>query len=179
MADVLEDDDPSELAEHRFGYQEWDKLEENFMNSGYREGITAGKEDALQEGFDAGFAEYGAPIGRDIGTLRGVAAALLFVVYKEGRTGGATEAQRHQKVILEIVTELGKLNMTELLPPDADAIEHAKEHAHADNHDATAADADLQLEEVKRTWEHARGKIEEFRQKLNAILEDIGLSLHV
>jgi len=34
MADVLEDDDPSELSEHRFGYQEWDKLEENFMNVG-------------------------------------------------------------------------------------------------------------------------------------------------
>ena len=36
MADLLEDDDPSELAEHRFGYQEWDKLEENFVNVGLR-----------------------------------------------------------------------------------------------------------------------------------------------
>jgi hypothetical protein len=36
MADLLEDDDPSDLAEHRFGYQEWDKLEENFTNVGVR-----------------------------------------------------------------------------------------------------------------------------------------------
>lgn len=32
MADFLEDDDPSDVADHRFGNQEWDKLEENFMN---------------------------------------------------------------------------------------------------------------------------------------------------
>lgn len=32
MADFLEDDDSSEMADHRFGYQEWDKLEENFVN---------------------------------------------------------------------------------------------------------------------------------------------------
>jgi len=103
---------------------------------------------------------------------------LLFLIHNEGRAGGATEAQKHQSVVLEIVTELGKLNMRELLPPDADAIEHAKEHAHTGNRDAMAADAGLQLEEVKRTWEHARAKIEELRQKLNAILEDLGLSLH-
>lgn len=32
MADFLEDDDPSDLAEHRFGQQEWDRLEESFVN---------------------------------------------------------------------------------------------------------------------------------------------------
>jgi hypothetical protein len=37
---------------------------------GYREGITAGKESALQEGFDTGFASVGAPLGRDIGFIR-------------------------------------------------------------------------------------------------------------
>lgn len=35
MADFLEDDDPSEMAEHRFGQQEWDKLEETFVNVRY------------------------------------------------------------------------------------------------------------------------------------------------
>ncbi|KAI0315889.1 hypothetical protein OF83DRAFT_1164597 [Amylostereum chailletii] len=35
---------------------EWQKLSDDFTNAGYREGITAGKEGALQEGFDAGFA---------------------------------------------------------------------------------------------------------------------------
>lgn len=32
MADFLEDDDSSATADHRFGYQEWDRLEENFVN---------------------------------------------------------------------------------------------------------------------------------------------------
>ncbi|KAG1765907.1 hypothetical protein EDD22DRAFT_978608 [Suillus occidentalis] len=35
---------------------DWAKLSNEFTNSGYREGIIAGKESALQEGFDAGFA---------------------------------------------------------------------------------------------------------------------------
>lgn len=33
MADFLEDDE-SDYGEHRFGHQEWDKLEENFVNVG-------------------------------------------------------------------------------------------------------------------------------------------------
>ncbi|TFY74295.1 hypothetical protein EWM64_g9718 [Hericium alpestre] len=55
---------------------EWAKLSSDFTNSGYREGITAGKEDALQEGFDAGFAEVGVPLGQELGLLRGLASAL-------------------------------------------------------------------------------------------------------
>jgi hypothetical protein len=32
MADFLEDDEPPSISDHRFGNQEWDKLEENFVN---------------------------------------------------------------------------------------------------------------------------------------------------
>jgi hypothetical protein len=41
MADLLEDNDPSELAEHRFGHQEWDKIEENFINVGSKFPLAA------------------------------------------------------------------------------------------------------------------------------------------
>ncbi|KAK0189685.1 hypothetical protein F5146DRAFT_1139093 [Armillaria mellea] len=43
------------------GEAEWNKMSSEFINTGYREGITAGKEAALQEGFDAGFAQVGSP----------------------------------------------------------------------------------------------------------------------
>ncbi|KAF7345106.1 Yae1-N domain-containing protein [Mycena venus] len=56
---------------------EWSKISSEFTNVGYREGITAGKESALQEGFDTGFAGVGAPLGRDIGFLRGMSSALV------------------------------------------------------------------------------------------------------
>ncbi|KAH9172071.1 hypothetical protein EDB89DRAFT_1967542 [Lactarius sanguifluus] len=52
-------------------------LSTNFTTAGYRDGISSGKEAALQEGFDVGFARTGAPRGRELGVLRGLAAALL------------------------------------------------------------------------------------------------------
>ncbi|KAH9162714.1 hypothetical protein EDB89DRAFT_2024320 [Lactarius sanguifluus] len=45
--------------------------------TGYRDGISSGKEVALQEGFDAAFACSGAPRGRELGVLRGLATAHL------------------------------------------------------------------------------------------------------
>jgi len=56
-------------------------MEAVFTDAGYREGITAGKERTLQAGFDSGFASVGAPIGRELGILRGITSALLpFVI---------------------------------------------------------------------------------------------------
>ncbi|TKY89816.1 hypothetical protein EX895_001113 [Sporisorium graminicola] len=47
--------------------------------TGYREGITAGKLSSLQSGFDQGFNEVGATLGRQVGVLRGQVAALLLL----------------------------------------------------------------------------------------------------
>ncbi|KAI0000296.1 hypothetical protein BJV77DRAFT_1063742 [Russula vinacea] len=69
------DDTPSAGTTHVDA--EWTKISSSFQNAGYREGITAGKDGALQEGFDAGFAQTGAPLGRELGLLRGLASALI------------------------------------------------------------------------------------------------------
>ncbi|KAH9032821.1 hypothetical protein EDB84DRAFT_1243530, partial [Lactarius hengduanensis] len=69
---VEDDNAPSHHAE-----AEWTGLSTSFTTAGYRDGISSGKEAALQEGFDAGFARTGAPRGRELGVLRGLAAALL------------------------------------------------------------------------------------------------------
>ncbi|KAJ1043128.1 hypothetical protein NDA10_007571 [Ustilago hordei] len=55
------------------------KVEAQFHDTGYREGITAGKLSTLQQGFNTGFNEVGALLGRQLGQLRGQVAALLFL----------------------------------------------------------------------------------------------------
>lgn len=127
------------------------------------------------------------PLGREIGTLRGTAAALLFFIYKDGQALGEVEVQgnagvtmqRHGRAVQEIATELGGINLTDLLPPDVEAIEHALEHARADNREAMVADADAELEARGRTWDNAKAKVEELRRRLNVILEDFGLPFDV
>ncbi|CAE7227543.1 unnamed protein product [Rhizoctonia solani] len=101
--------------------REWNKLSTDFMTAGYREGITAGKESALQEGFDDGFASTGAPLGRQVGTLRGQANALLALCAR--RQISDLEAE-----VREIVQGLSRVKLSALAPPDMQAIEHAKEH---------------------------------------------------
>ncbi|KAG8714075.1 hypothetical protein FRC09_018034, partial [Ceratobasidium sp. 395] len=80
----LEDDGPD--PQTTVADREWNKLSNDFMTAGYREGITAGKESALQEGFDDGFASVGASLGRQLGVLRGMANAALAVCVR-GRAG--------------------------------------------------------------------------------------------
>ncbi|KAJ7058045.1 hypothetical protein C8F01DRAFT_1149291 [Mycena amicta] len=57
---------------------EWSKISSEFTNAGYREGITAGKESALQEGFDAGFAQD--PL---LAEARAIAVALADVRFSD------------------------------------------------------------------------------------------------
>ncbi|KAG8742511.1 hypothetical protein FRC10_001345 [Ceratobasidium sp. 414] len=104
--------------------REWNKLSNDFMTAGYREGITAGKESALQEGFDDGFASVGAPLGRQVGMLRGAAsAALALCVRRRGQEGSDLETE-----LRDIVRCLARVRLSTLAPPDMQAIEHAKAH---------------------------------------------------
>ncbi|KAF8323680.1 hypothetical protein DL93DRAFT_2151020 [Clavulina sp. PMI_390] len=186
MADFLEDDESCPMNEHRFGHQEWDRLEETFINAGYREGITAGKEEALQEGFDGGFAEHGAPIGREIGLLRGTAAGLLIYLQSPSSMtpSGATPAdedtrQRQRRDAQAIVTGLAALPLVDLLPPDAEALEHAKEHAESDGRDGASKSATTEGEEAKAKWEAAKSGMEGLKSRLNALLGEVGLEIRV
>jgi hypothetical protein len=48
------DDDPASGNATAELDREWHARREEFWNSGYREGIEAGKHDTVQEGFDSG-----------------------------------------------------------------------------------------------------------------------------
>ena len=87
--------------------------------AGYRDGISAGKEAALQEGFDSGFADTGAPHGRELGVLRGLAVALLHKAPKPASELDHTQAQTR---VREIVGKLAAVRFADLvLPNEADS----------------------------------------------------------
>lgn len=131
-----------EVEENALWDAEWSKLSSEFTNvrvssrvlfnlsfandplkAGYREGITAGKEAFLQSGFDSGFAEVGVPIGRELGHLRGIAAALLAFLSSD-----ATEHAHLMQQVREIDARLLAVHFRDIAPRDEEAERHAREH---------------------------------------------------
>jgi len=100
--------------------------------AGYREGITAGKEGALQEGFDAGFAQTGAPLGRELGLLRGLANALhLHLHLSRPPTQNKNKEPHHAEPepsanVREIVDALAAVRFADIAPP----LEEEHTHTH-------------------------------------------------
>lgn len=104
--------------------------------TGYREGITAGKESALQEGFDDGFAHAGAPIGHELGVLRGIASALLSFI-----SSSSSHVSGEDAMIVEardVVSLLENIRFMDIAPRDFEAEEHARQHLEADDSDLEA-----------------------------------------
>ncbi|KAF9219245.1 hypothetical protein BS17DRAFT_718092 [Gyrodon lividus] len=107
---------------------DWTKISTEFTNSGYREGIIAGKEASLQEGFDAGFGEVGVPIGRELGNLRGAASAIVsFLTSQSPRESPELDEARN------ISTILLSVRFSDMAPPDLEAEQHAREHLSFDD----------------------------------------------
>lgn len=84
---------PSSSTKHDMITRDSSKVQRLFYDTGYREGITAGKLSTLQAGFDQGF-NMSAPIGRTRGYLRGqINAARTFLGKDiEAREGGDGES---------------------------------------------------------------------------------------
>ncbi|KAK0561742.1 hypothetical protein OC844_003055 [Tilletia horrida] len=71
---------PLRARQPTMGERDLNKMEAQFEDAGYREGITAGKMSTLQAGFDEGFSTVGAPLGRAVGRLRGETTSLFAYV---------------------------------------------------------------------------------------------------
>jgi len=142
QASVLRMDSPwDESGDNSFKDIEWSRISSEFTNVGYREGITAGKEAALQEGFDAGFADTGAPIGRELGLLRGISSAILALLRSsiDNQESAQVDAQ-------EISSGLSKIRFSDIIPRDLEAEEHARQHLQEeiDIHEKIAAQHDIE-----------------------------------
>ncbi|KAF8333436.1 uncharacterized protein EI90DRAFT_2994337 [Cantharellus anzutake] len=184
MADLLQEDSGEA---HNFGHKEWDQLEESFINAGYREGITDGKEAALQEGFDQGYALHGVPIGREIGRLRGLASALLVFLKKEKSNVDAwVPPLEHRPGPSDILNEVQllvqsfqQISLSALLPPDTKAILHAKEHEVGTARGSV--DLDQLAADQGQIMETTRQEVNQLRERLCAIITQLGFeeTLHV
>ncbi|OBZ87814.1 Uncharacterized protein YAE1 [Choanephora cucurbitarum] len=75
--DIWADSDNDEQIsyERNLAEREWERLQEDHGNTGYKEGIVEGKEVNMQRGFDVGYVE-GFAIGKAIGRLRGIVRQL-------------------------------------------------------------------------------------------------------
>ncbi|KAI7904373.1 uncharacterized protein BX663DRAFT_504839 [Cokeromyces recurvatus] len=60
---------------------EWNRLQEDHGNVGYKEGIVEGKEVNMQRGFDRGYIE-GLSIGKAVGRLRGIVSCQV-IFYRQ------------------------------------------------------------------------------------------------
>ncbi|KAI0071098.1 hypothetical protein K474DRAFT_672258 [Panus rudis PR-1116 ss-1] len=130
----MDDDDLWGTDVQQLRNSEWSKISSDFENAGYREGITAGKESALQLGFDEGFAQTGAPLGREIGLLRGIASALLSVLDSPDSLLPDLHNTRREELVLEardIAAHLSEIRFSDIAPPDLEAEQHAREHLEA------------------------------------------------
>ncbi|KAG8214828.1 hypothetical protein J3R82DRAFT_9977 [Butyriboletus roseoflavus] len=140
-----------------------------FTNSGYREGIIAGKEAFLQSGFDAGFADVGVPLGRELGNLRGAAAAMRSFLNSQKPDSLELQELRRMSSILSTI------RFSDITPRDLEAEQHAKEHLSFDDHDpAIIEDAGPRGETVpqeKRTVED----VAKLKERLALLSAKLGL----
>jgi hypothetical protein len=117
------------------------------LQTGYREGITAGKESALQEGFDDGFAHVGVPLGHELGILRGIASAL----YSFLSSTSPTPVQESMVVAArDVASLLANIRFTDIAPRDLEAEEHARQHLEVDDN---ALDMSNEVEEKRKMEE--------------------------
>ena len=104
------------------------------MQAGYREGITAGKEASSQEGFDAGYANVGVPLGRQLGLLRGVSSVILSVLKEASGSTSSSSSDPHghgDDLLVEaqsIASQLSRVRFSDIVPRDLEAEQHAREH---------------------------------------------------
>ncbi|KAH7910841.1 hypothetical protein BJ138DRAFT_60868 [Hygrophoropsis aurantiaca] len=147
------DDDPEPFHARE---ADWTKISNEFTNSGYREGIIAGKESALQEGFDSGFANVGVPLGRELGLLRGAASAILSLLGSQQPADITTEMEEAR----DIAACLGNIRFSDIVPRDLEAEQHAREHLESD---------DPGLDESEELVERKKMEgLEDMLQKLSA-----------
>lgn len=88
----------------------------------------------------------------------------------------ATQQKEEAKTI---VSELATIKLLDILPPDVEALEHAKDHADADGRGTAAKDANIEIQEVSRKWEEAQDKLNGLRSRINALTAELQLDIKV
>ena len=172
----------------------WNKLEEEYANVrpipvsfvspetpfsqvGYREGITAGKEQALQGGFDDGFATIGAPLGREVGILRGIVHVLLARWETQANDDTPSTQSVPYSELRALSRRLDAIRFKDLAPKDVQAELHALEHmdVEKEGQDDVLAQSFSALGTMDRP--DARKELNEIRLQLQSILCNMTISI--
>jgi Essential protein Yae1, N terminal len=145
--------------------------------AGYRDGITAGKESALQEGFDAGFEQAGAPRGRELGLLRGLASALhihLSHPTQQQQQNSREWEEAARTNAREIAETLATVRFSDIIVPLEPEEEEAGHAAHCV--DAGGDSGHGEQEEKRGEEEVPRGEdLRALRVRLETLLHQVGL----
>lgn len=92
MDDVFDDEAEDELVVRK----EWDRAESDIRKSGYRIGLSAGEEETLQQGFDAGYKESSA-IAFALGCLQGkISASMNLMQMMSSQDPASTQHVSHK-----------------------------------------------------------------------------------
>ena len=167
-----------------------------WVQTGYREGITAGKTSTLQGGFDQGFNEVGALLGRQVGLLRGQVAALLLLtssspsnhssntttrkgagVSRNRGTGSTTSlpilgkerVEEAKDELKQLAKELDGITLAKLAEPDYEVLEHEMEHS-----DESAVEIGIKRETEGEKKEREQ-ILRNLKERLQAVREVLGL----
>lgn len=129
----------------------------------------------MQEGFDAGFADVGVPLGREIGQLRGRASAALAFLLLKAKEADARVSETWVEEARGIDAELGSVRYSDIEPRDEEAERHAREHLEMEGEEMEGVEG---VEERKRMegvedLMAGMGVVGE-RRKARPTMEDVG-----
>lgn len=88
----------------------------------------------MQEGFNSGFADVGAPLGRELGILRGRSSAILafLISQTDAPVPVSTSVDQGLDGMLRdargVAAQLGNIRFSDIEPRDLEAEQHAREH---------------------------------------------------
>lgn len=119
----------------------------------------------MQEGFDAGFARVGAPLGRELGNLRGTVAAVGALLKSRSQDSPELEELRCISSILSTIL------FSDIAPRDLEAEQHAKEHFNAPEAIESACSVADTTAQERRTID----VIAELKQRLALLCKKLGL----
>lgn len=108
----------------------------------------------MQDGFDDGFANVGAPLGTDLGLLRGMAAALVSYL----STLAAHDPSKLDEA-RQISKGLSEIRFSDIAPRDLEAEQHALEHLGSDDDDAVDESEELAAQRKMERLEDELAKL--------------------
>ncbi|KAI9249461.1 hypothetical protein BDA99DRAFT_564424 [Phascolomyces articulosus] len=100
-------DEDNTAYDRSIAEREWNKMNINHGNEGYKEGITEAKEEYMQEGFDRGYTE-GLEVGKAIGKLRGIVSTQM-TFYRD-----ILHDQEKTKRLQELYDELCRVDVQDI-----------------------------------------------------------------